>query len=114
MIRGRVIKRLIQHAEDFITLQEEKFEMSATSVLASFSAETLSCTPSDSGCVGSQHTLVWQRPPTFDRPLQVVRTVIMHRQPGSTIYISKDSMLAIEVKGEPTHIGTCPGKWHAT
>ena len=84
MIRGPVIKRLIQHAEDFITLQEEKFEMSATSVLASFSAETLSCTPSDGGCVGSQHTLVWQRPPTYC-PLQVVRTVIMHRQPGSTI-----------------------------
>ena len=40
--RGRVIKRLIQHAEVFITLQEEKFEMSATSVSASFSAETLS------------------------------------------------------------------------
>ena len=114
VIRGRVIKRLIQHAEDFITLQEEKFEMSATSVLASFSAETLSCTPSDGGCVGSQHTLVWQRPPTFDCPLQVVRTVIMHRQPGSTIYVSKDSMLAIEVKGEPTHIGTCPGEWQAT
>ena len=99
-----MIKRLIQHAEVFITLQEEKFEMSATSVSASFSAETLSCTPSAAGVC----------PPTFDCPLQVVRTVIMHRQPGSTIYVSKDSMLAVEVKGEPTHIGTCPGEWQAT
>ena len=40
--------------------------------------------------------------------------VIKHPQPGSTIYVSKDSMLAVEVKGEPTHIGTCPGEWHAT
>ena len=88
--------------------------MSATLVSASFSAETLSCTPSDGGCLGSQHTFVWQRPPTFDCPLQVVRTVIMHRQPGSTIYVSKDSMLAVEIKGEPTPIGTCPGEWHAT
>merc|ERR1711860_364884 len=38
----------------------------------------------------------------------------MHSQPGSTIYVSKDSMLAVEVKGEPTPIGTCPGEWHAT
>ena len=39
VIRGRVIKRLIQHAKVFITLQEEKFEMSSTSVSATFSAE---------------------------------------------------------------------------
>ena len=87
--------RLLQHAEVFINLQEEKFEMSVTSDLASFSAETLSCTPSDRGCVGSQHTFVWQCPPTFDCPLQVVRTVIMHCQPGSIIYVSKDSILAV-------------------
>ena len=35
--------------------------------------------------VGSQHTFIWQHPPTFDCPLQVVRMVIMHRQSGSTM-----------------------------
>ena len=46
MIRGRVIKRLIQHAEVYVTIQEEKFKMSATSVTSPASPATLlRCSP---------------------------------------------------------------------
>ena len=50
----------------YVTIQEEKFEMSITSVLASFSAESLRWAPAANSCVGSQHTYIWQQPQSFD------------------------------------------------
>ena len=50
------------HAQ--LPIQAEQFKMSSTSVSTSFLAETLTCAPADSGCVGSQHTYIhFQLPP---------------------------------------------------
>ena len=48
----------IQHPEVYATIQTERFKMSTTSVSASFSGETLTWAPADSGCEGSPHTYI--------------------------------------------------------
>ena len=38
----------------------------------------------------------------------------MQRQPDSRVYISKASMLALEIMGEPTRFGRCSGRCYTT
>ena len=52
MVKGELIKPLVQHFDVFITIQELAFMMLVTTVSVILSTKKLACLPTDQGCAG--------------------------------------------------------------